>query len=129
MMTDPIGDMLTRIRNAVQVKKSEIILPYSKIKFRIAEILRDNGFVESVEKIEDRFGSIRIKLKYINERSTIRMIKRVSKPGYRRYVDKDNIPLVEQGFGLAIISTPRGVITGAQAKKLRIGGEVLCFVS
>jgi small subunit ribosomal protein S8 len=130
MMTDPIADMLTRIRNGYAAQKKEVVLPISKIKFRIAEILRDAGFVESVEKIEDRFGSIRIGLKYNKHREpALRSIGRVSKPGFRRYAKKDELPVVENDYGIAILSTSQGLMTNKQARKAKCGGEIICFVS
>lgn len=129
MMTDIIGDMLTRIRNAQMAKHREVIIPFSRVKFRIAEILRDEGFVEHIEKIEDRFGSIRMKLKYSSARPVIQSIIRVSKPGHRMYIKKEEMPVVKNGFGIAIISTSAGIMTNKEAKKQGLGGEYICSVA
>lgn len=128
-MTDPIADMLTRIRNAQAARRREVVLPFSKMKFAIAEILRDEGYVDHVEKVEDKFGSIRIRLKYENGKPRIRTIDRVSKPGYRRYAGKDALPIVEDGYGFAILSTSNGLMTSKKAKQMRVGGEIICTIA
>ena len=128
MMTDPIADMLTRIRNAQAAKKRDVVVPFSKVKFGIAELLRDEGYVDHVEKVEDKFGSIRIRLKYENGKPYIREIDRVSRPGYRRYVKKDDIPVIANGFGVAILSTSIGLMTNKKAKQMNTGGEIICKV-
>lgn len=130
MMTDPISDMLTRIRNAQAVKKSELTLPYSKIKFHIAKILEAEGYVAKVEEVTSgKFPSIRIGLKYDERRPMIRMIKRVSKPGLRVYAKSDALPRVLSDIGIAIISTPNGLMTNKQARARHLGGEVICEIS
>ncbi len=128
MMTDPIADMLTRIRNASMVHKKEVALPYSKIKLAIAEILVREGFLEKIEVSEDKKPQILITLKYQGRESAINSLKRISKPGHRQYVKSTEIGKVLNGFGLAIISTPKGVMTHAEAKKEKIGGELICEV-
>lgn len=120
---DPIADMLTRIRNALRVKKSEVIIPFSKIKFSIAKILEEKNFVE---KVEISNGQISVKLKYKENKPAITSLKRISKPGCRVYVTKDKLPKVLGNLGIAIISTSQGVMTDKEARKRGLGGEVLC---
>lgn len=127
-MTDPIADMLTRLRNALAVKKSEIVLPYSKIKLAIADILKQHGYVVDYKKSDDNHGEIRISLKYNGNQAAITNLKRISKPGQRIYVPADELPIVLNNFGIAIISTSQGIMTNKEAKKLSIGGEVLCEI-
>jgi small subunit ribosomal protein S8 len=130
-MSDPIADMLTRIRNANTAKHDTVDVPASKMKIAIAGILLDEGYIKKYELVEDgNFQSIHIELKYgadKNER-IITGLKRISKPGLRVYADKDNLPKVLGGLGIAILSTNHGVITDKEARKLQIGGEVLAFV-
>ena len=129
-VTDPISDMLTRIRNAGRSAHRTVTIPASKIKLSIAEILKKNGFIEDFNFVEDtRQGEIEIKLKYdeFNE-CIIRGLKRISKPGLRKYVNKDKIPVVLRGYGIAILSTSQGIMTDREARKRGIGGEVLCYV-
>ncbi|HLE40670.1 MAG TPA: 30S ribosomal protein S8 [Nitrospirota bacterium] len=130
MMTDPIADMLTRIRNASKTKLEKVDIPSSKIKVEIAKILKDEGYVKNVKLVKDRKqGMIRVYLKYTDEESpTIQGIKRISRPGRRTYVASDSIPRVMAGLGVAILSTPKGIQTGKQAKKDNVGGEVICHV-
>lgn len=129
-MTDPISDMLTRIRNAQMVHKGSVDIPASRIKEAIARILVDEGYVARVEGVADEEGrpQLRLSLKYYQNRPVIETITRVSKPGRRIYVAKDEIPPVRQGLGITILSTNRGVLSGRQARKLGVGGEVLCTV-
>jgi len=128
-MTDPIADMLSRIRNGLLAKKSEIILPYSNIKFEIAKILARRGWVESVDKIKNKFGKIKIILKYNEEKEpAISHIKRISKPGRRIYVPKDKLPIVLNNYGEAIISTSKGLMTNKEARKEKLGGEIICEI-
>lgn len=129
-MTDPISDMLTRIRNAQMVRQESVKIPASKIKIRISEILKDEGFIESSAVSEDAkgFKTLRLGLKYHEGRPVIEELKRISRPGSRRYVGKNDIPRVYQGLGIAILSTSRGVISNRQAKELGVGGEILCTV-
>ena len=131
MTSDPIADMLTRIRNANTAKHDTVDVPSSKIKVAIAGILLDEGFIEKYEIIEDgNFKTIRITLKYGADKNekVISGIKKISKPGLRVYAGKDELPRVLGGLGTAIISTNQGVITDKEARKLGVGGEVLCFV-
>jgi small subunit ribosomal protein S8 len=133
MMTDPVSDMLTRIRNAIHAGHSSVVIPSSKLKLSVVRILRDEGFVQNYDVIPDRRQpKIRVWLKYMGERrdrqSVISGLKRVSKPGRRVYVGKKEIPWVLSGTGIAILSTPRGVLTDRQARKMGVGGEVMCYV-
>lgn len=135
-MTDPIADMLTRIRNASQVKKQDVFIPFSKIKLEIVKILKKEGFINGFSELkpnsqgitEDRFGGIVVSLKYNDNQSAITSIDRISKPGRRVYVSKSDIPRVLNGLGLAVISTSRGIITNKEAKNLGLGGEVICEI-
>ncbi|MCG0900351.1 30S ribosomal protein S8 [Lactiplantibacillus plantarum] len=130
MMTDPIADFWTRIRNANMVRYDSLAVPASKIKRNIAEILKNEGFVRDVEYIDDdKQGIIRVFLKYgkDNER-VISGLKRISKPGLRSYVKADAVPKVLNGLGIAIISTSEGVITDKEARAKKLGGEVLAYV-
>ncbi|MDD7350730.1 MAG: 30S ribosomal protein S8 [Clostridia bacterium] len=130
MITDPIADMLTRIRNGLVVKHDSVEVPFSKMKKAIADILVDEGFVNSVEIIENGVQSVmKVNLKYgpKNEK-VITGIKRISKPGLRIYASSDNLPKVLGGMGIAIISTSKGVMTDKQARAQHIGGEVLAYV-
>lgn len=134
-VNDPIADMLTRIRNAVMAGQTLVAMPSSKIKIEIAKIMKDEGYLEGFEVVEseDRAQKIlRLKIKYVGERRTRRPVisgvERVSKPGRRIYTKKQNIPWVLSGIGVAILSTPKGVMTGARARQLGVGGEILCKV-
>ncbi|MBO8172777.1 MAG: 30S ribosomal protein S8 [Bacillaceae bacterium] len=130
VMTDPIADMLTRIRNANMVRHETVEIPASKIKKEIARILKEEGFVRDVEFIDDnKQGIIRIYLKYgtDNER-VITGLKRISKPGLRVYTKKEEIPRVLGGLGIAVLSTSKGVMTDKQARQEQVGGEVLAYV-
>jgi small subunit ribosomal protein S8 len=130
MMTDPIADMLTRIRNASKAKLEKVDIPSSKLKLEIAKILKDEGYVKNLKIVKDRRqGMIRVYLKYTeDEAPVIQGIRRVSRPGNRVYVGNDRIPRVMGGLGTAILSTSKGVQSGKQAKKENVGGEVLCHV-
>ena len=129
-MTDPIADLLTRIRNANLAHREIVEIPASKIKKSIAEILKSEGFIRDVEYIEDnKQGVIRVFLKYGEERNrVITGIKRISKPGLRKYAKSDSLPKVLNGLGIAIVSTSVGVITDKEASSKQIGGEVLAYV-
>lgn len=129
-MTDPIADMLTRIRNAQVAGHSKTVVPRSKVKAAIAQILKDEGFIEGfIEDATGPQGIIKLFLRYDRKNEgIIRGIDRVSKPGRRVYVAKDEIPRVRNGLGVAILTTPRGLLTDAQARSAGIGGEVLCHV-
>lgn len=130
MHTDPIADMLTRIRNAVLARHSHVVVPTSKMKVAIARILKDEGYIEDFYVTKDRPKSvIRIKLKYVDGREPVLTgLKRISKPGRRVYSPKKDIPWVLSGMGVAILSTSKGIMTGRQARRLGVGGEVLCYV-
>lgn len=128
-MTDPIADMLTRIRNAVAVKKPEVVLPYSKLKFNVAKILELEQYVGKVEKIKNgKFDELKIELKYTEKGPAIRHIKRLSTPGQRIYSAGKELPHVLNGYGLAIISTSKGIMTNKEAKRQNIGGELICEI-
>ena len=130
-MTDPIADMLTRIRNANTAKHDTVDVPSSKMKLAIAKILLDEGYIVSYELVENgKFNDIRITLKYgaSKNEKIISGLQRISKPGLRVYANKEELPKVLGGLGVAIISTNKGVITDKEARKLGVGGEVLCFV-
>lgn len=134
-INDPISDMLTRIRNAVMAGHAQVALPSSKIKAEIAKILKDEGFLEGFEVVDGEQADrkvLRMKIKYVGERrarrSVISGLERVSKPGRRIYTRKTDIPWVLSGIGVAILSTPKGVMTGARARQLGVGGEILCKV-
>lgn len=128
--TDPIADMLTRIRNASAARHKELTLPSSKVKREIARILAEEGFIESWTVIPDPVQeSLSVRLKYVEGKTpVVSGLKRISKPGLRVYARKTEIPRVLGGLGLAILSTSRGIMTGSQARKLNLGGEVLCYV-
>ena len=130
-MTDPIADMLTRIRNANTAKHDTVDIPSSKMKLAIAKILLDEGYIKSYELVENgKFNDIRITLKYgaSKNEKIISGLQRISKPGLRVYANKEELPKVLGRLGVAIISTNKGVITDKEARKLGVGGEVLCFV-
>jgi small subunit ribosomal protein S8 len=129
-MTDPIGDMLTRIRNGILARKGTVELPASNLKERVAEILRDEGFLSSVARSEsDGHPKLTLGIRYGQDnKSSIQTIRRVSRPGQRRYVGFDAIPTVRSGLGVSILSTSRGVLTDRQARKMQVGGELLCEV-
>lgn len=128
-MTDPIADMLTRIRNALMVKKDTVEVPSSNIKKAIADIMLKEGYVSDVKLVEDGFaGTLQITLKYANKRPVINGLKRVSKPGLRTYAGVENMPKVLNGLGIAVLSTNKGIMTDRQAKAANVGGEVLCYI-
>lgn len=129
MMTDPISDMLTRIRNAQAVKKAELVLPYSRVKFALAKILEKEGFVERVtQTTESKFPMIQIVLKYNNHLPAIQSIQRISSPGRRVYTKSEDLRSVLSGLGISIISTSNGLMTNKEAHARHLGGEVLCEV-
>jgi len=129
-MTDPIADMLTRIRNANMVKLQKVDIPSSNLKVNIAIVLKQEGFIKNYKVISDNLqGVLRVYLKYIDEKdSVINEIKRISKPGGRVYKKAEDIPVVKNGVGVAILSTSRGIITDGAARKAGIGGEVICTI-
>ena len=133
MLSDPIADMLTRIRNAILVGHTSVSMPHSQIKMAIAEILKQEGYIEDVNVGDETpFKLIHIKLKYWGKRRERRPVisglKRISKPGRRVYVSSDQVPWVMSGMGISILTTPKGVMTGRAARKAHVGGEVLCEV-
>lgn len=131
MYTDPIADMLTRIRNANMVSHQEVEMPSSKLKVELAKVLKDEGYIIdfSVEKKEDKFSFLTIVLKYDEKhKPVIANLKRISKPGLRNYCKSKDIPKVLGGLGVAIISTSKGLMTDRKARKEHLGGEVLCYV-
>lgn len=130
-MIDPIADMLTRIRNAAALKKAEVVLPMSKIKFNIAKLLEKNGWITKAELVERSsekgFDQLRLTLKYKTDGAPmISSVKRVSKPSRRVYVNKEELPKVLNGFGIAVISTSKGLMTNKEAHSQNLGGEVIC---
>lgn len=129
-MTDPIADYLTRIRNAIKAKHTKVDIPYSRIKEEITKILLEYRYIQSYLKIEDdKQGIIRIYIKYDqDDRSVIKTLQRVSKPGLKKYVNSGEIPRVLNNLGIAILSTSKGVITDREARTHGVGGEVLCYV-
>jgi small subunit ribosomal protein S8 len=130
MMTDPISDMLTRIRNAQRADKVSVRMPASQLKMAVAKVLQDEGFIAGVEKAEEAgLPVMEVQLKYHNNKPVIERIDRVSKPGRRQYRGKDDLPKVSGGIGVAIISTSKGVMTERDARKAGVGGEILCYVS
>ncbi len=129
MVTDPIADMLTRLRNAAQAKHRRVDMPISKLKTEIARILKDNHYIHDYKILEDEHhGVLRIYLKYFQDKAIIRELRRASKPGLRKYVKVADIPRVRNGLGIAIISTSRGVMTDKEARAAKVGGEVLAIV-
>jgi small subunit ribosomal protein S8 len=129
MLSDPIADFLTRIRNASRAEHEKVDIPSSKLKLRMAEILKDEGFIKNFRVIEDnKQGVLRVYLKYAGSEKIISGIVRVSRPGRRIYVTKDKIPTILGGMGVAILSTSAGVMTDRQVKKQHLGGEVLAYV-
>lgn len=130
MMTDPISDMLTRMRNALNAKQNFVIVPFSKFKMEILSVIKKAGYIEDIKEVGDgQVKMIKIKLKYSNSgKSVISNLKKISKPGRRVYVNQNSLPVVLGGLGIAVISTPQGVMTNIEAKKQKVGGEVICEV-
>jgi len=129
-MTDPIADMLTRIRNANMVKLQKVDIPSSNVKVNIAQVLKQEGYIKNYKVIADnRQGVLRIYLKFIDEKEpVINEITRISKPGSRTYVDSESIPSIKNGLGIAVLSTSKGIMTDAAARQAGIGGELICTV-
>jgi small subunit ribosomal protein S8 len=134
-VTDPIADMLTRVRNGIQASQSMVAMPSSRLKEEVARVMREEGFIKSYEVVPDESGAkktLRIRLKYVGEHrqkeAVITHIERVSRPGRRVYTSRKNVPWVLSGMGIVILSTPKGVMTGQRARQLGVGGEVLCIV-
>jgi small subunit ribosomal protein S8 len=130
MVTDPIADMLTRIRNAILARHDFVLVPSSRMKLSIAKTLKDEGFIRDYEVLKGKpQRMIKIYLKYTEKKEPVLTgLKRVSKPGLRVYVQRTEVPRVYGGLGIAILSTPRGVMTGQQAWRQRVGGELLCYI-
>jgi small subunit ribosomal protein S8 len=129
-MSDPIADMLTRIRNAQSVDKAVVSIPSSKIKVAIAQVLKDEGYIDGFSvRAEDGKSQLEIALKYYAGRPVIERIERVSRPGLRVYRGREAIPAVMNGLGVAIVTTPKGVMTDRKARQTGVGGEVLCYVA
>ncbi|MFZ4587739.1 MAG: 30S ribosomal protein S8 [Terrimicrobiaceae bacterium] len=128
-MNDPIADMLTRLRNSTSAGQQSLTIPYSKLKSDLAGILKKEGYIKDtgLETVEGR-QHIRIQTKFVNKTSAISGLKRISRPGLRRYVGAREIPRVLGGMGIAILSTPRGILTGHEARKQNIGGELLAYI-
>lgn len=129
-MTDPIADMLTRLRNAARAHKTEFVVPYSRLKSEIARILEKEGYIAGFELETTPQGrpNLKIRNKFVNKASAIAGLKRVSKPGLRRYVKADEVPRVLGGMGVAVLSTSRGVLTGQEARRQNVGGELLAYI-
>ena len=129
-MSDPIADLLTRIRNAQMVSKANVLVPSSKGKVAIAQVLKDEGYIDGFQiKTEGGKATLEIALKYYAGRPVIERIERVSRPGLRVYKGRDAIPQVQNGLGVAIVTTPQGVMTDRKARAAGVGGEVLCYVA
>ena len=127
-MTDPISDMLTRIRNAGRALLPDVEMPHSRVKESIANILKKEGYIAEVAVAGKGIKTIKLQLKYQGKKNVIEGLRRISKPGLRHYVGATEIPRVRAGMGVAVISTPEGVMTGAEARKRNVGGELLCYV-
>ena len=126
---DTIGDFLTRLRNALKARHKYVDVPASKLKLAMSEILREQGYIESVEKIDDnKQGVLRVTLKYTDGQPAILGLKRISTPGLRKYTSASETPRVLSGLGIAILSTPKGLMTDKQARSANVGGEVLCYI-
>jgi len=129
MLTDPIADMLTRIRNAALIRAEKVDIPASRIKLELAKILKEDGFIRAYKILKDKKqGILRLTLKYVDNENVISGLKRVSKPGRRVYVGKNEIPRVMGGVGIAVLTTPRGILSDRTCRRDGIGGEVICYV-
>ena len=129
-MTDPIADMLTRLRNAARAHKTEFVVPYSRLKSEIARILEKEGYIAGFELETTQKGrpNLKIRNKFVNKASAIAGLSRVSRPGLRRYVKADEVPRVLGGMGIAVLSTSRGVLTGHEARRQNVGGDLLAYI-
>ncbi len=128
-MTDPIADMLTRIRNASTARHARVNIPASRMKLAIARVLKEEGYIKDIELLKDNpQGTIRITLRYVDKKAVLTQLKRVSKPGLRVYTKRGSIPRVRGGQGISILSTPQGLMTGRKAYQSGLGGEVVCYV-
>lgn len=129
VMTDPIADMLTRIRNASQMKHTKVSMPASNLKLEVLRVLKEEGYISDFEKVEDgKQGIINVTLRYVDKVRAITGIKRISKPGLRVYAKSDELPKVLNGLGIAIVSTSSGLMTDKEARKQNLGGEIIAFV-
>jgi small subunit ribosomal protein S8 len=129
MLTDPIADMLTRIRNAIMIRSDKVDIPASRMKLDIAKILKEEGFIRAYKIIKDnKQGVLRISLKYVDGESVISGLKRVSKPGRRVYVGYRDIPVVMGGIGIGILTTPKGIMSDQSCRREKAGGELLCYI-
>ena len=129
MLTDPIADMLTRIRNAIRIKAEKVDIPISKLKLEIAKILKEEGFIRAYKILKDRKqGILRVIPKYVDSESVIAGLKRVSKPGRRVYVGSKEIPVVMGGLGIAILTTSKGILSDKVCRRECVGGEVICYI-
>ena len=129
MMTDPIADMLTRVRNASRVKAKRVDIPVSKLKTEFARILKDNHFIHDYKVLDDgRHGVLRVYLRYFEDKPVIRHVQRVSRPGRRIYTGADELPRVRGGLGIAIVSTSKGMMSDRQARSQKVGGEIMALV-
>lgn len=128
--TDPIADLLTRIRNAARIKKREVTIPSSKLKVEIAKILKEEGYIRNFKSIDDsKQGILSLALKYTDDnQSVISGLRRISRPGCRLYCTRESVPKVLDGLGIAVISTSRGIVTGKRCQELGVGGEILCYI-
>jgi len=128
-MTDLIADMLTRIRNAATARHTRVLVPASKMKLSLARVLKEEGYIKDIEILKDNpQGTLRLTLRYVDKKPVLTQLKRVSKPGLRVYTKKADIPRVRGGLGIAVLSTPRGLMTGSSAYKQGLGGEVICYI-
>lgn len=128
-MTDPIADMLTRIRNAVTARHARVLIPASKMKLALARVLKEEGYIKDIEILKDNpQGTLRLTLRYVEKKPVLTQLKRVSKPGLRVYTKQASIPRVRGGLGISILSTPKGLMTGSNAYKQGLGGEVVCYI-
>ena len=128
-MTDPIADMLTRIRNAATARHTRVLVPASKMKLSLARVLKEEGYIKDIEILKDNpQGTLRLTLRYVDKKPVLTHLKRVSKPGLRVYSKKADIPRVRGGLGIAVLSTPRGLMTGSSAYRQGLGGEIICYV-
>lgn len=128
-MSDPIADMLTRIRNAQSANKSTVTMPSSKLKQQIAKVLKEEGYISKFETSSDSKPELTVSLKYFEGKSVIEELKRVSRPGLRIYKNTEELPKINNGLGIAVISTSKGLMTDRAARKAGVGGEVICYVS
>jgi len=128
--TDPIADLLTRIRNAARIRKKEVTIPSSRLKVELAKILKEEGYIRNFKVVDDnKQGILNIALKYTDDnQSVISGLRRISRPGCRLFCTRDSIPKVLDGLGIAIVSTSRGILTGKKCEDLGVGGEILCYI-